>query len=81
MGKHVMVTLNAAKARRQLNIADRGQAIAWLQDGAVQQNVAQRLNVSQSIIGRLWIRFLDINNITNRPCSGRPRSTTQREDR
>ena len=34
-------------ARRQLSTADRGRAIAWLQDGATQRNVAQRLNVSQ----------------------------------
>ena len=43
--------------------------------------VQQRVNVSQSIIGRLWIRFLDVGNITNWPHSGRPQSTTQREDR
>ena len=74
MGKH-------ATARRKLSSADRGRTIAWLQDGATQRNVAQRLNVSQSIIGRLWIRLLDTGNVTNRPRSGRPRSTTQREDR
>ena len=50
MGKHVMVTWNAAMAGRQLSIADRGRAIAWLQDGATQRNVAQRLNVSKSVI-------------------------------
>lgn len=68
-------------ARRQLSTADRGRAIAWLQDGVTQRNVAQRLDVSQSVIGRLWTRFLDTGNVTNRPRSGRPRSTTQREDR
>ena len=67
--------------RQQSSTADRGQAIAWLQDGATQQNVAHRLHISQSVIGRLWIRFMDTANITNRPNSGRPRSTTQREDR
>ena len=67
--------------RRQLSNADRGRGIAWLQDGATQRNVAQRLNVSQSVIGRLWIRFLDTGNVTNRPRSGRPQSTTEREDR
>ena len=35
-------------AQRQLSTVDRGQAIAWLQDGAMQRNVAHRLNVSQS---------------------------------
>ena len=68
-------------ARRQLSTAYRGRAITWLQDGATQRNVAQRLNVSQRIISRLWIRFLDIGNVTNRPRSRRSRSTTQREVR
>ena len=45
------------------------------------KDLAQRLNVSQNVIGRLWIRFLDTGNVTNRPRSGRPRLTTQREDR
>ena len=44
-------------ALRQLRTADRGRAIAWLQDGATQRNVAQRLHVSQSVIGRLWLRL------------------------
>ena len=68
-------------ARRQLGTADRGRAIAWLQDSATQRNVAQKLNDSQSVNGRLWIRLLDTGNVTNGPRSGRPRSTTQREDR
>ena len=67
-------------ARQQLSTTDRGRAIAWLQGGATQRNVAQRLSVSQSVTCRLWIRFLDTGNVTNRTRSGRPRSTTQRED-
>ena len=76
MGKHVMVIGNAAMARRQLS-TDRGRAIAWLQDGATQQNVAQSLHVSQRFNGRVCIRFLDTGNVTNRPRSGRPRSTNR----
>ena len=34
----------------------------------------------RSVIDRLLIRFLDTVNITNQPHSGRPRSTTQREN-
>ena len=64
-----------------MSTADRGRAIAWLQDGATQRYVAQRLNVSKKTICSLWIRFLDTGNVTNRPRSGRPRSTTQQEDR
>ena len=54
MGKHVMVTTNAAMARRQMSTtADRGRVIALLQDGETQINAVQRINVSQSVIGRL----------------------------
>ena len=67
--------------RRQLNIEDRGRAIAWLQGGNTQRNVAVRLGVSQSVVGRLWQRFQATNSVRNRPRSGRPRSTTNREDR
>ena len=67
--------------RRQLNIEDRGRAIAWLQGGNTQRNVAVRLGVSQSVVGRLWQRYQATNSVRNRPRSGRPRSTTNREDR
>ena len=67
--------------RRQLSIQDRGRAIGWLHDGQTQRTVAQHLNVSQGIIGRLWQRFRTTNAVQNRPRSGRPRSTTAREDR
>ena len=63
------------------NIEDRGRAIAWLQGGNTQRNVAVRLGVSQSVVGRLWQRFQATNSVRNRPRSGRPRSTTNREDR
>ncbi|KAK7492183.1 hypothetical protein BaRGS_00016657 [Batillaria attramentaria] len=64
--------------RRQLSIADRARALAWLQDGETQRSVAQRLNVS--VIGRLWQRLQVTARLINRQRSGRPRSTTQRED-
>ena len=59
----------------------RGRAIAWLQGGNTQRNVAVRLGVSQSVVGRLWQPFQATNSVRNRPRSGRPRSTTNREDR
>ena len=67
--------------RRQLNIEDRGRAITWLQGGNTQRNVAVRLGVSQSVVGRLWQRFQATNCVRSRPRSGRPQSTTNREDR
>ena len=55
--------------QHQLNIEDRGRAIAWLQGGNMQRNVAVRLGVSQSVVGQ---RFQATNSIRNRPHSGRP---------
>ena len=49
--------------------------------GNTQRNVSVRLGVSQSVIGRLWQWFQATNSVRNRPRSGRPRSTTNREDR
>ena len=37
--------------------------------------------VSVSVVGRLWQRFQATNSVRKRPRSGRPRSTTNREDR
>ena len=45
-----ITTWNSAMAWRQMSISDRGRALARLHDGATQQNVAQRLNASQSVI-------------------------------
>ena len=74
-------TPNSTIVRRQLNIEDRGRANAWLQGGNTQRNVAVRLGVRQSVVGRLWQRFQATNSVRNHPRSGRPRSNTNREDR
>ena len=37
-------------------------------------------NVRQSVIGRLWQMFQETGRLNNRRRSGRPRSTTQRDD-
>ena len=80
-GKHFPFIITRTLKMVQLSIQDRERAIGWLQDGQTQRTVAQRLNVSQSIIGRLWQRFRTTNAVQNRPRSGRPQSTTAREDR
>ena len=69
-----MHTPNSTMVRRQLNIEDRGRAIAWLQGGNTQRNVAVRLGVSQSVVDRLWQRFQATNSVRNCPRSGRPRA-------
>ncbi|KAK7115567.1 hypothetical protein V1264_001407 [Littorina saxatilis] len=67
--------------RRKLSDLDRGRAIGWLQDGVAARQVAQRLAVALSVIIRLKQRFHATGRVQERQRSGRPRVTTQREDR
>ena len=67
--------------RRNLNLVDRGRALAWLRDGVRLREVGRRLGVSHSVISRLQQRFQATGRVADRPRPGRPRSTTQREDR
>ncbi|KAK7091420.1 hypothetical protein V1264_009103 [Littorina saxatilis] len=68
--------------RRKLSDLDRGREIGWLQDGVAAMQVAQRLAVAPSVIIRLKQRFHATGRVQERQLrSGRPRVTTQREDR
>ena len=60
---------------------DRGRAIALILQGRSQRDVAQQLGVHESTISRLVQRLRATGRLTNRPRSGRPRVTTQRQDR
>ena len=52
-----------------------------LQAGQVQRAVAGHINVSQSVISRLWNRFQHTGNVAERPRSGHPRKMTVCQDR
>ncbi|KAK7108735.1 hypothetical protein V1264_016412 [Littorina saxatilis] len=67
--------------RKKLSDLDAGRAIGWLQDGVAARQVAQRLAVAPSVIIRLKQRFHATGRVQERQHSGRPRVTTQREDR
>ena len=51
-----------------------------LKNGSIQLNVARQFNVAQYVISRLWNRHQQTGNVTDFPPSGRPRSTTRRQD-
>ena len=51
-----------------------------LQNGSIQLNVARQFNVAESVISRLWNHHQKTGHVTDLPRSGRPRSTTQRQD-
>ncbi|KAK7113680.1 hypothetical protein V1264_012927 [Littorina saxatilis] len=67
--------------RRKLSDLDRGRAKGWLQDGVAARQVAQRRVVAPSVIIRLKQIFHATGRVQERQRSGRPRVTTEREDR
>ena len=57
-----------------------GRAISMLLNGITQNEVARRLNVTKSTISRLRRRLANTTSVKDRPRSGRPRTTTRRQD-
>ena len=57
------------------------QANGMLQAGVSQSDVGRPLGVHKSVIHRAFQRFQATGQFSARPRSGRPRATTQREDR
>ncbi|KAK7093882.1 hypothetical protein V1264_007565 [Littorina saxatilis] len=67
--------------RRKVTTFNKARAIAWLQDGVSKREVGRRLGVSHYVVVRLHQKFQATNSVLERPRSGRPKKTTQREDR
>ena len=65
----------------RLSQLDRGRAIALILQGRSQRDVAQQFGVHESTISRLVQRLRATGRLTGRPRSGRPRVTTQRQNR
>ena len=65
----------------RLSQLDRGRAIALILQGRSQRDVAQQFGVHESTISRLVQRLRATGRLTDRPRSGRPRVTTQHQDR
>ncbi|GFW93766.1 transposable element Tcb1 transposase [Trichonephila clavipes] len=55
--------------------------VGRLEGGQTQAEVAQAIGVSQSVISRIWNRFLEKGSAGRRPVQGRRRATTPNEDR
>lgn len=67
--------------RLHLNNDETVRAVQMIEDGVSQRQVARTLGVSPSVINRLWARYLETGNYSRRPGQGRPRATTDRQDR
>lgn len=66
---------------RHLNENQVAQVIALLESGRSQRYVANRFNVSQSVVSRAWTRYQDTGHYRRRRGQGRRRVTSAREDR
>ena len=67
--------------RRKLTIPERWQAVGMHNGVFSHRRMADHFRVNHSIIVRLMQRFRQTGNVTDRPCAGKPRKTTPREDR
>ena len=67
--------------RTRLADSLRWRAIGRMEAGQSQADVARWLNVHRSVVSRMWQQFVEAENVSRRPGQGRPRVTTQREDR
>ena len=65
----------------RLSQLDRGRAIALILQGRSQRDVAQQFGVHESTISRFVQHLRTTGRLTDRPRSGRPRVTTQGQDR
>ena len=66
--------------RRKLSDAERGMAIAWLQEGVAVREVGRRLRVTHSVIQRLRDRYNNHGRVQEARRPGRPRKTNRRQD-
>ncbi|GFU62853.1 transposable element Tcb2 transposase [Trichonephila clavipes] len=67
--------------RSHLTDSEAWRVVGRLEGGQTQVEVAQAIGVSQSVISRIWNRFLETESAGRRPGQGRRRETTPNEDR
>ncbi|GFY31465.1 transposable element Tcb2 transposase [Trichonephila clavipes] len=67
--------------RSHLTYSEAWRVVGRLEGGQTQAEVAQAIGVPQSVISRIWNRFLETGSAGRRPGQGRRRATTPNEDR
>ncbi|GFW41011.1 HTH_Tnp_Tc3_2 domain-containing protein [Trichonephila clavipes] len=73
--------MSTMSQRSHLTDSDAWTVVSRLEGGQIQAEVAQAIGVSQSVISRIWNRFLETGSACRRPGQGRRRATTPNEDR
>ncbi|XP_030762201.1 uncharacterized protein LOC115887017 [Sitophilus oryzae] len=68
-------------AGHKISAFDRARFIALHEEGLSRHQIADRLNLVRSIVSRIIQRYMDTGNVRSRPRLGRPRITTERQNR
>ncbi|GFV89519.1 transposable element Tcb2 transposase [Trichonephila clavipes] len=82
MNCQTKLRINHLTAVKSVAILEKAwRVVSRLEGGQTQAEVAQAIGVSQSVISRIWNRFLETRSAGRRPGQGRRRATTPNEDR
>ncbi|GFX45261.1 transposable element Tcb2 transposase [Trichonephila clavipes] len=73
--------MSTMSQRSHLTDSEAWRIVGRLEGGQTQAEVAQAIGVLQSVISRIWNRFLETESAGRRPGQGRRRATTPNEDR
>ncbi|GFX84543.1 transposable element Tcb2 transposase [Trichonephila clavipes] len=73
--------MSTMSQRSHLTDSEAWRVVGRLEGGQTQAEIAQAIGVSQSVISRIWNRFLKTESAGRRPGQGRRRATTPNEDR
>ena len=69
------------RLRRHLSQDETNRGIGMLHSGLPQRHVANVLGVSQSVVSRMWNRFITTRNVRHLHAGGREHSTNEVQDR
>ena len=69
------------RLRRHLSQDEMNRGIGMLHSGLSQRHVANVLGVSQSVVSRMWNRFIATGNVRHLHAGGQERSTNEVQDR
>ncbi|GFX12382.1 transposable element Tcb2 transposase [Trichonephila clavipes] len=73
--------MSTMSQRSHLTNSEACRVVGKLEGGQTQAEVAQAIGVSQSVISRIWNRFLETGSAGRRPGQGHRRATTPNENR
>ncbi|GFV33538.1 hypothetical protein TNCV_4566531 [Trichonephila clavipes] len=73
--------MSTMSQRSHLTHLEFWRVVGRLEGGQTQAELAQAIGVSQSVISRIWNRFLETGSAGRRPGKGRRWTTTPNEDR